>query len=132
MHLTTCGEREGKTAFLHLKIVEFIINGRPFLYQTMHGAVYHVSRTVTLIDSWPSNKGITAFIDGDQTYRDSCVPKSFLVSRYVQLIVASSPEGTNQKWQKQLGNIGFVTELVSALWSPEEFFLTGFVIPLQA
>jgi hypothetical protein len=109
-------------------MVECIINSCPFLYQTMHGTVYHVSRTVAVIDSWSSKEGITAFIDGDQTQPGSCVPKPFLLSRSIQIILASSPEGANQKWPKQLGNVGFVTKYITALWSRREFFLTGLVI----
>ncbi|KAF5376092.1 hypothetical protein D9615_007752 [Tricholomella constricta] len=118
----------GKTAFLHLKMVQCIIKSHPFLYQTMHGTVYHVSQTVTQIDSWSSKEGITAFLDGDQTQPGSCVPKPFLLSRFVQIIIVSSPQDTKQTWMKQLGVFGYVAKHVTALWSPKEFFLTGILL----
>ena len=105
-----------------------MISGRAFLYQTIDGVVYHVSRTVTKIESWSSDEQpIVAFVDADS---GSGMPKSFLRHPNVQIIAASSPGGTEQSWLKQGDNQTFVTTLGADLWSPGELFLTGFVMPL--
>jgi hypothetical protein len=104
-----------------------MISGRAFLYQTIDGVVYHVSRTVTEIKSWSSDEPIVAFVDADS---ESGMPKSFLRRHSVQIIAASSPGGTEQSWLKQGDSLAFVATLGADLWSPGELFLTGFVIPL--
>jgi len=68
-----------------------------------------------------------AFVDADS---ESGAPKQFLRYRFVKIIAASSPGGTDQRWLKQGDTGAFVTNFGADLWSPSELFLTGFVIPL--
>ena len=59
---------QGKTAYLYVKIIESLIAGRPFLYQTRNGTVHLVNdRGVKLIQSRlsPKNAPIVGFVDGD-------------------------------------------------------------------
>jgi len=105
-----------------------MISGRTFLYQTVDGVVYHVSRTVTEIKSWSSDEPIVAFVDADC---GSGAPKTFLRRHSVQIIAASSPGGTEQSWLKQGDSLAFVATLRANLWSPGELFLTGFIMPLR-
>jgi hypothetical protein len=52
-----------------------MIAGHAFLYQTVNGIVYHVSRTVKEIKSWSSDEPIVAFVDADSR---TSMPASFL------------------------------------------------------
>jgi hypothetical protein len=105
-----------------------MIEGRPFLYQSKRGTVYHISAEgVKAVQSWPPKETAVAFIDGD---RKNYEPNDILLHNSVQLIVASSPRGAFPRWTKQLGPGSFVTQLVVKLWSPEELFLTGLVLAL--
>ena len=115
----------GTTAYLYFRIIKQMIMGRPFLYQTTDGNVYHISDTVVSIASWPPREAIVAFIDADST---SFAPMPFLIHPLIQLVLASPLRGTKQKWLKQLPSGGFVIKYVSALWTRSEFFVTGFVI----
>ncbi|KAN0103607.1 hypothetical protein V8E52_011816, partial [Russula decolorans] len=110
----------GKTAYLYLRIIENMIEGRPFLFQAIEGTVYHVAeKGVKVVQSWSSKETIVAFVDFDAgDYR----PNWTLIRHSVQLVVASSPEGANHKWTKQLGHI---TRLAIKLWSSEELLRTG-------
>jgi hypothetical protein len=65
-----------------------------------------------------------AFVDGDKA---TCEPRSFLCSRNVQIIVATSPKGAQQSWVKQASNHTVFIKLLTSLWSPVELFLTGLV-----
>jgi hypothetical protein len=126
LHLT---QTQGKTSCLYLQLVLSMIEGCPFLYQTINGTVYHVSDTITRIHSWASTGAINAFIDADSNLFE---PQAFIWSnRWIRIIMASSPKGADQKWMKQLPNTSFVHKYVAALWSPSELFLTGSVIGLQ-
>jgi len=110
-------------------MIEYMISGHAFLYQTIDGVVYHVSENITKIESWLPNidEPMVAFVDADT---GSGAPNQFLRHDLVKIIAASSPGGTNQSWLKQ-GDVGaFVTKFGADLWSPSELFLTGFVIPL--
>jgi hypothetical protein len=117
---------KGKTAYLYLRIIESLIAGRPFLYQTMQGSVYHVTQNgVEAIQSFRSPKThYVAFVDGD---KEDSAPEYFLFSPLVQIIVASFPKGANQRWIKQTGNYTKITKLATSLWSPRELFLTALV-----
>jgi hypothetical protein len=66
-----------------------------------------------------------AFVDGDKWDGE---PKHFLFSPYVQIIVASLLESTDQRWIKQAGNVTHITKLATSLWVPRELFLTGLVL----
>jgi hypothetical protein len=91
-------------------MIESLLEGRPFLYQAMAGTVYHVTeKGVEVVKSWPSQKSITAFIDGD---KGDYEPKSFLFDDFVQLVVASSPKGAYKKWTKQTGYRSSIFKLV--------------------
>jgi hypothetical protein len=124
-----CCRYQGKTAYLYLKIVEFMIQGRPFLYQAHDGTVCHVSeKGVERIDGWPSRHLIVAFIDGDMA---GYAPQGFLINSSVKLILAVSPKGAvNQPWVKQGGEELNITTLAVDRWSPRELFLTGLVLVL--
>jgi hypothetical protein len=104
-----------------------MIAARPFLYQSYSGYVYHFSDTVTSITAWPSQESITAFFDADNTLE----PEHILTHKSTQIIAASPPKGTKQKWMIQGSPESFVAKYVTALWSPEELFLTGLVRPLH-
>ena len=124
-------QTQGKTTYFYLRMVVAMINGSPFLYQTLGGTVYHVSDTITTITSWPSGSGsgkIVAYVDADEKKFE---PQSFIRHRSVKIIAASSPKGTNQPWMKQMGNVGFPITFASALWTDSELFVTGFVISLR-
>ena len=111
-------------------MIQYMISGCAFLYQTIGGVVYHVSETITEIESWPPGtvEPIVAFVDADS---GSNAPKPFLRRKCVKIIAASSPGGTDQSWLKQGDSGVFVTNYGADLWSPSELFLTGFVIPMM-
>ena len=119
---------QGKTSYLYLRIVESMIEGRTFLYQNMNGVVYHVSEMgVQAVQSWSPTQSIVAFVDGD---KGDYQPDENLIHRSVQLIVAASPKGANQKWTKQLGESARMLKLAIKLWSHKELLLTGLVLAL--
>ena len=116
--------------YLYLRVIECLIEGRPFLYQTKEGDVYHVAQNgVEAVRDWPLENPkthIMAFVDGD---KGDCEPKYFLLYPSVQIIVATS-RGVNQKWlwQLQSNHEIIFTELATDLWSLRELFLTGLVL----
>jgi hypothetical protein len=115
--------------YLYLRIIENMIEGRPFLYQEAFGTVYHVAEKGVEVAkklSWSSNETIVAFVDGDESF----APHYMLRHPPVQLIVASSPNEQNRNWIKQAGPGSFVTTLVVELWTQKEFLLTGLVLAL--
>jgi hypothetical protein len=95
----------------------------------MKGAVYHVTQNgVEAIQSFRSPEThYVAFVDGDD--EDDSVPKYFLFSSSVQIIVASFPKGA-KRWLKNARkfNYGEITKFATSLWSPHELFLTGLVL----
>jgi len=108
-------------------IIESLIAGRPFLYQTRKGTLYHVAESgvEAIGPSWSSDRHIVAFVDGD---RGDCEPQDFLFSLpKVQIIVASFPKGANRKWLKHTGKVIF-TKLATRLWLPQELFMIGSVL----
>ena len=104
-----------------------MISGCPFLHQTLAGNVYHISDVITQITPSSSleTTNIVAFVDADTK---SYEPQSILNKPHIQIILASSPKGTKQSWLKQYQ--GSVLKYAMALWSPIEFFITGFVVSL--
>jgi hypothetical protein len=106
-----------------------MIEGRPFLFQSMEKTVYHVTeggvKEVPKDGSWDSREPIVALIDGD---KGDYEPNEKLLRPSVQLVVASSPKGANQKWIKQTGHASFITTLAIKLWSRKELLLTGLVL----
>jgi hypothetical protein len=118
---------QGKTTYLYLRIIESLIEGRPFLYQTKSGSIYHVAENgVKAVESsWPLEKRIVAFVDGDG---EDSKPKDIIRRSSVQIIVTSSPKGVNHKWTRQGGVSTIVTKLAIKLWSSHELFLTGLVL----
>jgi hypothetical protein len=105
-----------------------MIEGRPFLFQSFKGTVYHVTQAgVEIVSSMSTQGNITAFIDGD---KGGCEPEEFLRYPSVQLIVAASPKGANLNWNKQLGDGGAIQTFAFKLWSREELLLTGLVLAL--
>ena len=105
-----------------------MIEGRPFLYQAIGGAVYHVDKNgVEAVWSWSSGDATVAFIDGDKEHYE---PKDFLIRRSVQLIVASPPEGAFNKWINQTGQGSSVFKLAVKLWSLNELLLNGLILSL--
>ena len=102
-----------------------MIEGRPFLYQALDRTVYHFDeKGVHAIPSWSSNEEIVAFVDGDENNQP---PNHMLRQGKVQLVLASSPKGARAKWTRQAN---FIRVIVTELWSPQELFLTGFVLGL--
>ena len=76
----------------------------PFLYQAMDGTVYHINQKgVQVIRSWSSEEEIVAFVDGNKDYE----PDFILFHSKVQIVLASSPKGANQRWMpvKQIGRV---------------------------
>jgi hypothetical protein len=119
---------QGKTAYMFLRIIENMIEGRPFLFQDVAGTVYHVAENgVEMVRSWSSNNPIVAFVDGDKANFE---PKEMLYRRSVQLVVASSPKGAYLKWTSQTGHASSVTRIATKLWSEKELLLTGLVLTL--
>ena len=115
---------QGKTTYLYLKLIELMIEGRPFLFQSGTGTVYHVAKKgVEEVQSWSSKETIAAFVDGD----NGIAPQPMIRQRSVQLIVASL-KGTQSSWAKQLGPGSYVKEIAIKLWSRDELFLTGLVL----
>ena len=121
-------QTQGKTAYLYIQMVRSMIDGSPFLYQTLRGTVYHISDTITPITSLPPGSKFVAYVDADEKKFE---PQSFLRHPLVKIIAASSPRGTEQPWMKQMGNAGFPITFASALWTDSELFMTGFVISIQ-
>ena len=114
--------------YLYIKIIEFLIAGRPFLYQTSDGTVYHVTHNgVEAIQSfWLPEAPIMAFVDNDEGYTR---PKDVIRHFLVQFVVATPPKGASQPWLDQLlGSMTSFTKLAISLWSPRELFLTGLVL----
>jgi hypothetical protein len=108
-------------------MVEAMLAGEVFIYQTIGKRVYHVATTITEIWSWVSKDPIVAFLDADDASRP---PVQFFQQQSVQIIAASLPEGATQKWLKQGDSTAFVAPLAAKLWSRKELFLTRCVIPL--
>jgi hypothetical protein len=72
-----------------------MIEGCPFLYRARDGAIYHVNENgVKEISgwSWSSTEKIVAYVDGDEGHYESTFT---LRNPEVQIILASSPRGTN-------------------------------------
>jgi len=102
-----------------------MIEGCPFLYQASNGYVYFVNENgLHAIRSWSSDEEIVAFVDVGRTNYN---PNDILYEPTVQIILASSPKGANQRWTKRAGG---VTKLITELWSPRELFVAGFVLGL--
>ena len=122
-------QTQGQTAYIHLRIIGSMIDGKPFLYQSLGGTVYHVSDIVTTITSLPSgSEEIVAYVDADEKKFE---PQMFLRHERVKIIAASSPSGTHQPWLTQMGNTGFPLTFATALWTDRELFVAGFVISLR-
>ena len=119
---------KGKTTFLYLSIIESLIEGHPFLYQTKDKAVYHVTQegVEVIWPSWNSKTHIVAFVDADEM--DSTPHDIIMSSPLVQIIAVTTLRGAYHKWLKQMGlNIRF-NKIATSLWSPCELFLTGLVL----
>ena len=120
---------QGKTAYLYLRMVEYMIEGRPFLFQSMENIVYHVAeKGVEVVQSWSSKERIVAFVDAD--HKNSHEPKRMLNRFTVQLVVASSPKVSSEKWIKQAGHGSCFNQLAINLWSQKELLITGLVLVL--
>ena len=119
-----------------------MIEGRPFLYQAVKGALYYVDEKgfnavrpksinadrPKYIRPWSSKGPIAAFIDGDSTTYEPHLMA--LNDHSVQIIVASSLKGASsaQTWIKQLRSRRDLIRLTCKLWSPKELFVTGLVL----
>jgi hypothetical protein len=104
-------------------MIQFMIEGCPFLYQALDGTVCHVDENgIEVIQVWLSDEVIVAFVDGD---KKNYGPKHMLRRDTVQIILATSPRGADRGWMKQVGG---VTTFATELWSPCELFLTGSVL----
>jgi len=116
----------GKTSYIYLRIIESLIAGKPFLYQSKSEVVYHVTEGGVEVFRLPLQQtdSIVAFVDGDGKNSE---PEPILSLPVIQIIVASSPKGADQRWLKQTGDDTMFTILATSLWSPAELFLTGLV-----
>jgi len=103
---------KGKTAYLYLRIIENMIEGRPFLYQAIGGTVYHVAENgVEAVQSWSSQEIIVAFVDGDEgDYK----PDEILLRRSVDLNV--SPLRNRQFSIKSPKRFGAESHCIRSLW----------------
>jgi hypothetical protein len=120
LNLTWCDKTSGKTAYIHLKMIEYMIERRPLIYQTLDGDVYEVSDTcVSIGKHWSLTAPITAFLDADS---DTFKLQPFLNHPYVQLISAWSSKGTESSYLRQLAQDSIMMRFVAALWSPSEVF----------
>ena len=127
LHLTGSNQPcryQGKTACLYFKIIESLIERRPFLYQTKDGGVYHASeKGVEAVQQWSSNEPIMAFFDSDNSEMNG-EPKSCLFHYSVQIIGATSPRGAYRGWLKQIMSTKTVfTKLAIGLWSARELIV---------
>jgi hypothetical protein len=118
---------EGKTTYLYLRIVEFLLAGSTFLYQNKDREVFYVSENgvEAIRPSWTSAKHNVVFVDGDNGFTE---PQSFLDKRKAQFIIASSPRGAYQPWIKRASTTITISKLAIKPWSPCELFLTGLVL----
>jgi hypothetical protein len=106
-----------------------MIEGRPFLFQSIEDIVYHVAeKGVEVVQSWSSKERIVAFVDAD--HKNSHEPKRMLNRFTVQLVVASSPKVSSEKWIKQAGHGSRFNQLAIYLWSQKELLITGLVLVL--
>jgi hypothetical protein len=87
--------------YLYSQITRSMIEGVPFLYQTIQGHVYHVADSITLIKSWWPEELIVALVDADTA---SYAPKDFLNHELIQIVLTSSPKGLKQPWMSQYAN----------------------------
>ena len=109
-------------------MIEYMIEGRPFLFQATQKTVYHVAKEgVAVVRSWSSEEPIVALVDADKKNYEL---KTMLTDRSVQLIMASSPRGPDESWIKQAAPRVGITKLVIDPWSYKELFLTGSVLEL--
>ena len=81
--------------------------------------------SITLIQSYSPEEHIVAYVDADTA---SYAPNNILINRLIQIVLASSPKGTKQRWMSQYSRL--VKTYISDLCSPGELFLTGLVISL--
>jgi len=106
-----------------------MIEGRPFLFQSMEDTVYHVAeKGVEVVHWWSSKETIVAFVDGDD--KNNHGPKRMLNRFEVQIIVASSPKVSSEKWIKQAGDGSHFNRLAINLWSQKELLIAGLVLVL--
>jgi len=103
-------------------MVEFMIAGTPFLFQTMEGTVYLVNNFITVVNSWLGGP-IVAFCDADGF---SSRPSQFILESYnIQIIAACPPKGASQRWMEEMAGMSHVMKYVTTLWSPQELFSVG-------
>jgi hypothetical protein len=106
-----------------------MIEGRPFLFQSMEDTVYHVAeKGVEVVHWWSLKEKIVAFVDGDD--KNNRGPKRILNRFEVQIIVASSPKVSSEKWIKQAGDGSHFNRLAINLWSQKELLIAGLVLVL--
>jgi len=96
---------------------------QPIETKRFEGTVYLITESsIEVVDFWP-NEYIIAFVDADES---SSRPARFLLDHpFVKIIAASSPNNAYPQWTF---SPTFVTTRITTLWSPQELFLTGWVI----
>jgi hypothetical protein len=103
-------------------MVEFMIAGIPFLFQTMEGTVYLVQESITVVNSWLGRR-IVAFCDADGL---SSRPSQFILeSHNIQIIAACPPKGASERWMEEMAGMCHVMKYVTTLWSPQELLSVG-------
>ena len=77
---------QGKTAYIYLRIIENMIEGRPFLFQVIDGTIYHIAeKGVEAVQSWSSKERIEAFVDGDKKKISSAVRRCSQLWRHPRM-----------------------------------------------
>jgi len=114
----------GKTAYLYFWMIEYMLKGHPFWYQTIDGNVYYITDTIISVSSLLLQETIVAFVDANS---ESYAPVPTLINPHIQLVLASSPKGAKQRWLKQNPSGRFVIKYASTLWNPRKFFIMGLV-----
>ena len=106
----------GKTAYIHFKMIKYMIVRCPFIDQNRNGDVYEVSENFTSIDdNWLPTAPIVAFLDANSP---PFKPQSFLEHPLVQLLAASSPTGTSQPYMNQFAEDGLMVYYAMAFGRP--------------
>src|SRR3954464_9567052 len=95
----------GKTVYLHLRIVQMLLEAKPFLYQTKDGLVFYLGETLTEISAntdipehlAPPSHVFVDF-DGESNGRYPASSIRRLIKGHI--ILASSPGPTiNRNWK---------------------------------
>jgi hypothetical protein len=126
----------GKTSFLYLVLIIWLLHAKRTFFQTMGGSVYYISAQGVLkipdpdgdapINGIGPEDDVVALVDADG--QGSVVsPRNVLFcSRGIRIILASPPrESRDRKWLKQSNVAEHVRVRTMDIWSEEELIITG-------